>query len=291
MGVYIAEAQRAKHILQHSRAAQGVHMAHDQHAVGSKYPLPPQLSQQHAQQECAEHVQPDDSYASGHTPEYSPSLQQQAQECRSPSHQSLSGISKMTDQPNDTAADKGCSPGEISNMLSQSEGGHTCQAATPLHPAQLSGKSTEGTALTHAGGPGNAVVTPAAPAAEASFALPNFTGRYHQLLPGAQLSQPHYTSDGNDARDLLAQTDLQTSEQPCGHARSSQWYESHEEQEGRDILLWRSGSYETPGHSIVRHHTAAVSDSIYRKEASPVAAKFAFARCASTEADTDNLML
>lgn len=286
MGVYIAEAQRAKRILQHSRAAQGEDTAHDQHDVSSKYPPPPQLSQQHAQQACAEHVQLDCDYACGGTPGYSPSLQQQAQECRSPPHQCLSGITKMTDQPFDTA-NEDSSPGDLLDMMSQSKG---CQAATPLPPAQSSGKSTDGTAMTDAGRPDNAaMVTPVPAAAEASFAVPNFTGSYHQLLSGAQLSQPHYTSGGNAARDSHAQTDLQINEQPCGHARPRHWYELHQEEEGGGTVLWQSGSCETAGHGTMCHHTAAVSDPVYRKEASPVAAKFAFARCASTEADTDNM--
>lgn len=283
MGVYIAEAQRAKRILQHSRAAQGEGIVHDQHDVGSKYPQPPLLSQQRAQQECAEHVQPDRDYASGHTPGHSPSLQQQAHECRSLHHHSPSDVSKMADEPYNPA-DKDCSLGDVMNMMSQNAAGHRCQTSTSLLPAQLPGKSIEGTAMTDAGRPGNAaMVTPTPAAAEASFALPSFIGSIQVPLPAAQLSRPHSTIGGHAACDTHAWTDLHTDEQP--HSHVGQWYESHHEREDSDVGLRQLDSCETAEHGNKCDHAAARSYQIHRKEASPVAAKFAFARCATTDVD------
>ena len=290
MGVYIAEAQRAKRTLQHSRAAQAEHVAHDQHDVSSKCPQPPQLSQQHAQQESATHVQLHQSSASWNTPKQSCSMEQQAQDCQSPNHQSLPEMSSPTDQQYDSA-EEACSPGDELKLVSLHEGEFGHQGSSLICPAELPAKSTGATAMDDAKR-SDLIVTPALAAAEASFALPSLHGSFHKPSD-LQFSQPQCSFGGSAARHSPAQRDnaqtddAQTDEQPRSHVRQSlhHWFESHQEEEDCDRALQQSGSCETAEHGTRCDHDATVSELRYRKDASPVAAKFAFARYASTEVD------
>ena len=280
MGVYIAEAQRAKSTLQHSRAAQAEHMAHDQHDVSSKCP---QLSQQHAQQEATEHVQLHQSCASWNTPRHSHCVEQEAQDCEYSDHQSLPEFSLPADQQYDSA-EKAGSPGHKLKLESQHEGGFAHQGTSLTRPAQLPGKSTRGTAMDDAKRSGIAE-TPALAAAEASFALPSLNGSFHEPSD-LQFPQPHCSVSENAARHSHAQTDgAQTDEQPRSHVRQSlhHWFESHQEEEDCDRALQQSGRCERAEHGAMCDHGATVSELRYTKAASPVAAKFAFARYASTE--------
>lgn len=277
MGVYIAEAQHAKRTLQHSRAAQAEHMAHDQHDVSSKDPQPSQLSQQHAQQEFAEHVQLNQSFASWNTPKRSRSLEQQAQKCESPTHQGLPEFGNMTDQQYGSA-EEGCRPEDKSKVMSQHESESAHQGPRYTGSAQLPGKSTGGMVMDDAKRSGIAA-TPALAAVEASFALPSFNGSVHKPSE-LRSSQPPCSVDGNSAQHLQAQTDdAQTDEQPRRHVRQTlhHRYESNQE-EHSDRALQHLGSCETPQHSTTCEYAVTVSNSRYRKEASPVAVKFAFAR-------------
>ena len=283
MGVYIAEAQRAKRTLQHSmqsRAAQKEHMVHDQHDVNSEYPQPAQLSQQHAQQASGEHGQLNRSSASWEAPKYTPSLQQ-TQECKS--HQSRAEISRMSHQQNEPAQE-GCSPCDQSKVLSQNESGQEEPPADSHNSFQLLGKCTEGTGMDKAERSGNAeMVTQALATAEASFALPSFCGSFHQQSPDAQLSQQQPNFGGNAAWQSRMQTDEQIEEMPPSHVSQTlhHWSESHqEEEEDGDRALQQPGRGETAEHGAMHDHAATVSDLKYRKQASPVAVKFAFARWA-----------
>lgn len=280
MGVYIAEAQRAKRTLQHSRAAEAAHMAHDQHDVSSRFPQPPLLSQQNEQQEPTEHLQLNQSSASWITPRHSHSLEQQAQGCESSAQQRRPEFSNTTAQQYDSA-EEDSSPGDEFELMSQHEGGfgHHRTGLTPA--AQVPNKSVAGTVMDDAKRSGTAAISALA-AAEASFALPSFNGNSHK--PSAlQFSQPQCSIDEKATRHSHAQTD----EQSRSHVRQTlhHWYESHQEEEHCGRAQQQSGSCETAEHGGMCDHAATVSDARYRKDASPVAAKFAFARYASTEAD------
>ena len=277
MGVYIAEAQRAKRTLQHSRAAQAEYMVHDQHDVCSEYPQPPHLNQQHAWE------QRNQSSASCNTFKHGRSPEQQAQGCDPPRHQSLPEFSNTTDQPYDSA-EEGCSLGDKLKLMSQHEGGFRHREGSVTCPAQLPGESTEGMGMDDAKRSGIAATLELA-AAEASFSLPSFNGSFHKLSD-LQSSQPQ-CSVGRNAAPHSQTNDAQTDEQVRSHVKQTlqNLYESHLKEEHSDRAVQQSRSCETAERGTMCDHAANVSDSRYRKEASPVAAKFAFARNASIEVD------
>lgn len=323
MGVYIAEAQRAKRILQHSmqsRAAQQDLVSHDQHHVASDHPQPAQLSQQHAQQECGEHSHSTRSPASCKTPQYTPAWQQ-TRHSESPPLHSQAESCRMTHQHTEPAKE-GCSPYDKSELLPQHEAAHDGEAIMFIEPAHFLGGFTEGPGIASTKDCSNAAQdTQLLAAAEASFALPS---GFHRPPVDDQPSQSECTFAGNTSQQAHVPTYAASAEQPHSDVRQTvhSWYESQQENgntagwqsgwggSGVDTSRGQSGRSETgggepgwgeagrgesgrgeagrgpiaecgSGHDLA----TAACDAAYRTHASPVAAKFSFARWACTKLD------
>lgn len=327
MGVYIAEAQRAKRILQHSmqsRAEQQDHMTHDQQCVGSGHQQPAQLSRQHAQQESGEHAHTTQSPASWVPSQYSPALQQ-THNSESPPHCSQAEFSRMTHQHSGSAG-QGCSPCDKFKLQNQHEAAQDDEAATSSQVAQLDDSFTQDAGMglsensRHAAGGAQPLA-----AAEASFALASFNEGFYKQPADAQRSpsQPGNAIVGNTRQQSSVQTDKLLHELPHSDVRQTvhRWYESH--QEDNETTKWHSdraqtgrgdtnraesgrgessraesGRAESGRGEAGRGETAdgvgdnqatAACDFTYRKQASPVAAKFSFARWAGIELNRPRL--
>lgn len=326
MGVYIAEAQRAKRILQHSmqsRAAQQDLVSHDQHHVGSDHPQPAQLSQQHAQQECDQHSHSSWSPASWKTPQYSPSWQQ-TRHSESLPHHSQAESGSMT-HPHTEPAKEGCSPCDKTELRHQHEAVHDGQAITFAETAQFHGSFNEGAGMGNTKDCSNAAQeAQLLAAAEASFASPSVCEHFHGQPAAHQLSQSECTVAGTARQHSHVPTDAPSTEQPHSDVRHTvhRWNES--QQEDGNTAGWLSGWGGTSGVGSSRgqsgrsvagdcesgrgeadrgesgrggtadcgsgHDQAtAACDAAYRTHASPVAAKFSFARWVGTKLDCKNL--
>ena len=286
MGVYIAEAQRAKQMLQHSiqiKAAQAehVHNKHDHALYASDLPEQPQLSQQQAQHESPGQNELGES-------KWSASVQtppgQQAHQCQSPEHVTQLGLADIGQQSHDSA-DKSTRPQCYARhqVLSDSDSGKGDQEAAAFQASHYSSNSPSRVELHDGAQEPDAQVggqSAAFPAAEPSFALSRTSPRFNSQRNDVEPSQPCSVTHTRMQLPPYRKTDVQPEEPWVSHGRqtASVMHES----------FWQGNCGSAASAPVERadgciciegaHGMKSLAGAEGRQLGSPNAAKFAFAR-------------
>lgn len=279
MGVYIAEAQRAKQMLQRGRQNKAAQADQDHAAHASELPKQPQLSQQQAEHDSPNQKEQNESNSnSAETP-----AKQQAQHWQYPEPTNHSGLADMGQQSHRSMDESGrfaCYARR--QVLSQTEGDEGGQAAASAHAAQHSSNLPSRDELHDAAQePDDQLgsLSAAWPAAEPSVALPGASPSFPSQLTDVHASRSCSVRDSRMQLQPCTQTDSQPNEQWMSHARQTASVMHGAFQQG-----YGGAASSTPvdqvnqGKQDIKPLTVAEGSEGSRQLASPNAAKFAFAR-------------